>query len=122
MVATAGQVLFNTKPQIWNIVPMGAGTETYDFEGKPARIKRAKLFGYRTAGQYSFFSITIPGFSAAIILAHTMSQTVANAGTDGEATKDEWKGCLTVPAGTVCRYQHGGDAWWGFIEFELLEA
>lgn len=118
MVASAGILTIKTKPQLLFHAPIGSATQTYDFDGKAARIKRLKIVNFRAASTSSYAYITINGVSVTLVA--TGGQTAA-AGNDGETISDEWKGCLTVPAGTVLSWNYTS-CWFFLCEFELLEA
>lgn len=119
MVNTGGILTVSTNPRILYHAPMGATTDNYDFDGQKAKLKRIKLGCTRVNGQSTMVYLQVPGESTNIILVQVNGQTAAS-GADGESMSDEWKGCLTVPAGTKIYWQHGTNCYYFLCEFELL--
>lgn len=119
MVASNGILIFKTKPHVLGHAPLGAATDTYDFDGKPARIYKVKLAAFRTASTSHYVYLTVPGANA-VTLCAVGGQTAAS-GADGEVITDECNMCLDVPAGTVISWNHGASCWYFLLMYELKE-
>jgi hypothetical protein len=120
MVASNGILIFKTKPAVLGHAPIGVATDTYDFDGKKARIYKVKIQAYRTASTSHFVTLTVPGTNP-IYIAGIGGQTAANAGIDGELLTDEINMCLDVPAGTVISWNHAASFMFFLLVYELME-
>lgn len=95
----------------------GAVVNTYDFDGRPARIYKIRQSMTREPGLWVNADITVPGSPIQRLLTLT-GENVAT-GTDGETLTGELNMCLDVPAGTVLQWDSQAGSYL-LVLFELM--